>query len=67
MALNGQLVVNLLTTKPNWDAPPSTSGQISGGHFNPAVTLAVVLSGRPLEATTGWMLDPMKEALKGFI
>ena len=33
MALNGQLVVNLLTTKPNWDAPPSTSGQISGGHF----------------------------------
>ena len=43
------------------------SGQISGGHFNPAVTLAVVLSGRPLEATTVWMLDPMKEALKGFI
>ena len=28
--------------------PPTVSGKTSGGHFNPAVTLAVVLSGRSL-------------------
>lgn len=59
MALNGQLVVNLLTTKPNWDAPPSSPLRTNfGWPFQSSRHTGRGAQWSPL----GWMLDPMKEA-----